>query len=69
MLKNFTFQEKNYQLLPNDVSSIDNLFTIIVGNFIGYWVFIYGLSLTLAATFALLRVGRWDDIYQTDKNK
>ncbi|WP_063339997.1 MULTISPECIES: ATP-binding protein [unclassified Marinomonas] len=31
MLKNFTFQEKNYQLLPNDVSSIDNLFTIIVG--------------------------------------
>ncbi|KZM38564.1 hypothetical protein OA92_23160 [Marinomonas sp. SBI22] len=42
---------------------------IIVGNFIGYWVFIYALSLTLAATFALLRVGRWYDIYQTDKNK
>lgn len=36
------------------------------GNFIGYWVFVYALVLSLAATFALLRVGNWYDIYQTD---
>ena len=38
---------------------------LIVANFIGYWVFIYALALALAATFALLRVGNWYDIYQT----
>lgn len=33
-----------------------------------YFVFIYALSTALAATFALLRVSSWYDMYQSDDN-
>ena len=44
-------------------------YVLITGNFLGYWVFVYALILSLAATFALLRVGHWYDLYQTSMKK
>jgi hypothetical protein len=42
---------------------------ILLGNFIGYSVFIYALLLAVAATLAILRVSSWYDHMHTKKLK
>ena len=38
-----------------------------VGDFIGYWLFLYGLSLSAAAALAIFGVAGWFEAFHTDK--
>lgn len=42
---------------------------VLVGNFLGYSVFIYALLTAIAATLAILRVSSWYDLMHTDRIK
>ena len=37
-----------------------------VGDLLGYWLFLYGVSLAAAAAVAIFRVALWFDRFQTD---
>lgn len=47
----------------------DNFYILcLIGNFLGYMIFIYALLSAVAATLALLHVTSWYDLDQTKKN-
>jgi len=41
----------------------------LIGNFVGYFLFIYALMLALAATFSILRISSWYEMHQTALKK